>query len=255
MKRLALIIGCPGDRVVLQGVQKDVNNVGAFLMSPNGGSWKANEIAISTPSTAREVLAIVDAARKKTPEYGFVYFSGHGGINQRNNRMVIEIKRGEDVYADSVSIASKELAIFDTCRTYFTPTSPILESRAFASHQDGAELDTSAFFNAALTSCELGRIEMYSSSVNEASNDTSEGGLFTVKLLKYSMGISAITKYRESIDCAACFSAAKKDVESEKREQHPDIQGSTRRRNFFPFAMGVRIPSNPYPIFKSGLFY
>lgn len=250
MKRLALIIGCPGDRVVLQGVPKDVNNLGAFLMSPNGGSWKRDEIIVSAPSTAREVVSIIDSAKRMMPEYGFVYFSGHGGINQQNNRMVIEIKKGEDVYADSVSIARKELAIFDTCRTYFTPTSPILESRAFASHQDSANLDTSAEFNSTVANCELGRIEMYSSSINEASNDTPEGGLFTVKLLRYSTGASAITKLRDSIDCATCFAAAKRDVEAERRDQHPSIEGSIRRRNFFPFAMGVKLPQNTYPGFR-----
>lgn len=240
MKRLALIIGCPGDRVVLQGVPKDVNNIALFLSSPNGGSWKKDEIVISAPTTAREVVAIVAQARQLRPEYGFIYFSGHGGINERNGRTVIEIKTGEEVYADSITISGKELAIFDTCRSYFSPTVPILEARSFAERQDALELDTSEVFNTAVSSCENGRIELYSSSPREASNDTREGGLFTVKLLQRATGISTASDYPEKIDCATAFAAAKQAVEAEKRDQHPSMEGSIRRRIFFPFAIGIR---------------
>lgn len=246
MKRLALIIGCQGDRVPLAGVPKDVNNMAAFLSSPDGGSWKSSEIIISNPNTADEVTRVVSNAKIQAPDYGLIYFTGHGGINSKNNRMVIEIRSGEDVYADLITFSRKELAIFDTCRSFFTPTGTTTESRMFAEHQDSAKLDTSVAFNQRITACEIGRIEMYSSSIGEPSNDTGRGGLFTVKLLESAIALSTNTNSNIPVDCTAPFFIAKKKVETEKKEQHPSIEGSIRRQNFFPFAMGVKSMSNPY---------
>lgn len=246
MKRLALIIGCQGDRVPLVGVPKDVNNMAAFLSSPDGGSWKSNEIIITNPTTSNDVTRVVSSAKIQAPDYGLIYFTGHGGINLKNNRLVIEIRTGEDVYADLITFSKKELAIFDTCRSFFTPTGTITESRMFAERQDSAKLDTSAAFNQRIIECENGRIEMYSSSIGEPSNDTGRGGLFTVKLLESAVSFSSNTAANKCVDCTNPFFAAKTKVETEKKEQHPSIEGSIRRQNFFPFAMGVKSATIPF---------
>src|ERR1017187_1682387 len=101
MTRKALIIANPGEEGksgYCAGVLKDVNSYTRFLMSPIGGLWRADEIAVfhkpSRATTMAEVNSLASA------DYSITVFSGHGEHSSVSNSTIVELRPGTDLDSD-----------------------------------------------------------------------------------------------------------------------------------------------------------
>ncbi len=87
MKRIVVLIESPGIPF-LNGVEKGIKNMKAFLKSANGGGWTTDEIKeLPTPNpSASQTLALLDTINNI--DFAFVYFSGHGFTGSDNGSKI-----------------------------------------------------------------------------------------------------------------------------------------------------------------------
>lgn len=114
--RLAILIGSqsPGS-TLLPGVNKDIANLIAFLMSPVGGAWQRQEIIVLQNPTCSKVLTTILNARA---DYLFTYFSGHGITDSQGRRMLAVADGGVHDIQLLNFYCTRQVLFADSCLTH-----------------------------------------------------------------------------------------------------------------------------------------
>lgn len=242
MNRHCILIGAPGSKVqgnYLNGVSKDMHKMKSFLTSNYGGAWKDSEI---TSIVNPEKSALLQLFREHMgADFQFVLFSGHGGISTIDSEMYVEINtNGDEVRVSTLyNNVDKEVIVLDTCRSYYTPTTERYDEMAKA--LKSADIDIRSryrkVYDNLILQAERGSIILYSSSPGEASNETDDGGVFTQALIK--AGLSITNSANKNIFINTAFVIAESSVKNAYKNQNPKMEGSIRRRNWFPFSIKI----------------
>lgn len=243
MNRSCILIGAPGSEAkqnYLNGVSLDMYNMRNYLRSNTGGAWKDYEIMDIVNPTSLQLLIALNNAKKS--DFSLILFSGHGGTSIKNGKTYLEINnQGEDFPAEGlINHTSKELVIIDTCRSYFVPQTIRQDSITKAINEEiSMSTKHRALYDTQITEADIGSLILYACSIGETANDTDEGGIFTQSLIKTGITLS---KERDSYlyqPVNSTFNQAKIIVSSRYKTQHPVMEGSIRRRTWFPFAVKV----------------
>ena len=209
MKRKALIIGNSGaPEEYLEGVKKDVQNYYKFLKSNIGGKWHEDEIVISLDETKEQVLKKVENIKKENNNFIFLLFSGHGSYSRWKECRKLYLYDDFIFENEIIHIANKQITILDTCAgveddipihsTEITMESINAKYKTFKDYR--------RIYERAIMDCPNQQVILYSSSIDETSQDDSElGGYFAYNLLKV-----AINNKEEILNSRLAYLLAKK---------------------------------------------
>ena len=238
MKRKALIIGNSGNKndseEYLEGVEKDINNYNNFLQSNIGGAWNSDEITLSIDETKEELLQKILETKQESNDFVFVLFSGHGSYSLREECRKLYVYDENSTSSDNydflyeyelTNIADKQITIIDTCANNedddLLKESTLMDglSASYESYKDNYIYRYR--YENAIESCQDQQVVLYSSSIDESSNDDSElGGLFAYNLLKI-----ATRNKQEVLSAKEAYSDAKKQVQTKtKGKQNPQCR-------------------------------
>jgi len=240
MTRRALLIGSPnGPDPQLPGVDIDLRDIQAFLLSARGGAWYTHEITVLRNPSKAAVSSELE--RSKNIDYVFVTCSGHGEHHVYNNfdDTVLCLNKTEEMYISEINPRNKRhLVVVDACRKVVKIA--LMEQRLvaakayefFESAEDRARART-LFDNAVVSSTE-GRIVVYSCEKNQSAGDDGKGGVFTQSLLI--AGKEMRKKPTGVVDINEAFAYAKDITYKLNAPQTPTINAG-RRRDYFPFSV------------------
>lgn len=190
--RKVLLIGAPGTgNNNLPGVPYDLYNMRDFLQSPRGGAWYPNEIDIlDNPAT----LTVQNAVGAAIADYVFIYFSGHGYMDNWNNNVLSLKDYGIFDYSLFNAVSPRQLIIVDACLAYLPTISGIPDEIEKWQYADGYS-EARALFDRYIISSLPGKLIMHSTSGGQFAYDArnGRGGEFTLALLK---SIFAAKAYR-----------------------------------------------------------
>jgi hypothetical protein len=215
MKKRILIIG---NNHGLTGVNIDIKNYFQFFRSPIGGSWEDYEITQKLNPRKNELQIELGLLRKLDLDYLIIVFSGHGG---QKRETVLELNSGGETINDSElqSLAKRQLNIYDSCRSL---PEDISDSIRFSAILKSIDYQNSRLrYEARIMQAIHQQASLYSCSIGEGSWDSSDGGIYSVQLLKAAKNISSEFKSVGS----AHVEAAEKTLEVSKTKptlQHPD---------------------------------
>lgn len=183
MKRVAIILGSPypeNSRGHLRGVSADVENYKKFLMSSSGGSWLSSEIHTGIHITKAKTEVIQRLCHEA--DIALIVYSGHGFMVNGENYLNINPRQCLGV-SELITTAKRQITIIDACRTDYPYDH-------FAGIGDpGLYFDNSypelgrAMYDHFIKNSPEGTFTVFSSSANQASEDTEDGGRFTTSLL------------------------------------------------------------------------
>jgi hypothetical protein len=195
--RRALIIGNPGENGAenyCKGVLKDIENYKSFLLSPQGGAWRMEEIITLERPSRQDVLLVLSSI--KNFDYTYVVFSGHGYIQQRtySHSTMLELGRGEEIDADELKQgANKRTIVLDCCREVYDIFGNKIalnemalgaETRAFSTRNLDPE-QCRFYYNKEIDSCSRGIVVQHSCSPGETSGDNDlYGGYYISSVLE-----------------------------------------------------------------------
>lgn len=194
IRRRVILIGDAGPRDnYLAGVDDDVSNMRAYLLSPRGGRWLPHEIKEVWYRTKAEILASV---RSVEADYLFVYYSGHGSgqlvHTLRGAAWVLECKRwlelstGERI-ADRDLInerVPRQLVICDCCRTSLgAKIGGIPEDMEGIAYTEDEANAARRWFDGYIRTSPAGRLIVHSTQNGMEAKDSRDGGKFTLALL------------------------------------------------------------------------
>src|SRR5688572_4065117 len=115
--RKALLVGAPGGVFTdfLPGVFPDLQNMKAFLLSPQGGAWKKEEITMLYNPGKKKLLQTVKAMQA---DYTLTFFSGHGFPDDFDRRF-ISLTNGEcTTDVKLLNSSARQLVLIDDCRKF-----------------------------------------------------------------------------------------------------------------------------------------
>lgn len=193
MKRKALLIGNTNG---LPGVKIDLVNFQNFLKTSKGGFWFDNEIEIVKDPTLQDLTYKINYLKAQSIDYLLVVFSGHGG---QERETILEINKNGEVIGESSlkNISSRQINIYDCCRCY--PESYqekyVRDSIEFSAQKSIDTMSLRKKYEDRIMSAIPQQISLYSCSINETSNDTSEGGVYIKSFLDSAKGINS-TNYK-----------------------------------------------------------
>jgi len=186
MKRRAVIFYCDNTRSgKLTGAMRDNQNYRSFLMSSLGGEWHPAEILSVRNPTAWDVQR-VQSEFLFDADYTNVIYSGHGATNMADNRRQYLELADDDVPFNWLDTgAQRQTLILDTCRNYTTIIPRDLQGFD-EDHYYGflGKDSTRRIFDNAVLKSPPGYSIMYSASPNQSSLDISEGGAYSLSLMK-----------------------------------------------------------------------
>lgn len=181
--RKAVLIGSPGKgKKRLPGVPNDLVNMRAYLRSPRGGAWHPDEIeTLDDPIALHLQCSIRDAVA----DYVFIYFSGHGYMDEWYNNLVC-LKDSDLIDHDLFNMHSpRQLIIVDACRSFYYTISGIPEETEKWKYATGYS-EARELFDSYIINSRPGKLILHSTSTGQPSVDDSNGmgGEFTLALLK-----------------------------------------------------------------------
>jgi hypothetical protein len=236
MKRKALIIGNSGKpEEYLEGVKKDVQNYNKFLQSNFGGKWYKNEIVLSLDETKEQVLKKIENIKKENNDFVFLLFSGHGSYSEWKECRKLYLYDDFIYEQELIYIADKQITILDTCAGVENDIP--LEKTVIAMEsieQYKFHKDYRAIYQEAIIKCPNQQVKLYSSSINETSQDDSEvGGYFAYNLLKV-----ALNNNEKILNSRVAYLQAKKIVQEKTNyEQNPQCS-CIKSKEILPFSLG-----------------
>jgi len=241
MKRRALIIGNSGNnnnpKEYLEGVKKDVANYHKFLKSNIGGNWYEQEIILSLDETKKQVINKIEKIKNENPDLLFVLFSGHGSYSKLYECRKLYLFDEHIYEKDLTYITDKQVTILDTCAgiedDLILDSITMMESKA--SFEDyKTPKNYRILYQNAVMQCPSQQVVLYSSSIDESSQDDSElGGYFAYNLLKV-----AQNNKQEILNSKEAYFYAKKIVqEKTKKEQNPQCS-CIKSEKILPFSIG-----------------
>lgn len=238
MKRKALIIGNSGDKnnpkEYLEGVKKDVTNYNNFLQSSIGGKWYDYEIVLSLDETKNEVLKKISSIKQEQNDFVFILFSGHGSYSSWKECRKLYLF-DEYLYEDNLTyLAHKQVTILDTCAGIENDLlTESMESFAMDNTFRKALTDYRKKYENEISECPNQQAILYSSSIDESSNDDSElGGYFAYSLLNI-----AKRNQQNILNCKEAYFHAKEVVQKKtNNEQNPQSK-LIKSDNILPFSL------------------
>lgn len=188
MIRRAILIGHnEASFPILNGVNKDLHDVGSFLLSDFGGAWNRNEIAyLPNPS----VQQLDNALKRIRCDYLVIMFAGHGAYIPQYGSYICLNETNNYFISNLLGRAPRQLVIVDACRTKIH-LSPWMRLASDQGVEVGAapNLQYRAFcrqtYEQFIARAEKGTVLVQSCSVGESAGDTVQGGLFTQSLMDY----------------------------------------------------------------------
>lgn len=239
MTRQAILIGAPSVKPVLPGVQQDLKDIKAFLLSNSGGAWQENEILTLIDPSPHEVQTYVNASKSK--DYVFITCSGHGEhqIGKKLDETVMYLNEKETIFINSINPQNKRhLIIVDVCRgivRLIERQKAVLEvdMQSFANK---AYIDYRKVFDNAVMSSTEGRIVVYSCDINQSAGDDGTGGVFTQELLKSPQQFKPNNGNYGIVNIEQAFDVAK-EMTYKKNAPQSAVLNAGRRRDFFPFSI------------------
>lgn len=193
MRKKVLLISNNGSHAnYLPGVSRDVQNYYDFFRSDEGGAWEDDEIKSYNGILTEGSLHTVLLTMINDIDYFVIVFTDHGYSTPERNTM-LELSPGNDCMLNNITtwLARKRyLIILDSCRQVMklNEGGQINDQRLF----NGRVVDTEyrhlcrEFYDNALDNMPVEtHVIAYSSSLGQAANDTSIGGLYSQKLLYY----------------------------------------------------------------------
>ena len=164
------------------GVKADVTKVKAFLKSGYGGSFIESAEIWHLHRPPMEELARA-MAWVAASDYAFVYYSGHG-MSKGQVPFVALDERMSFKVETLASLAPRQITIIDTCRNEVGPYSLLEGISGPYGDIDVLPWDFAREAFAGLMQRQpLGRVLIQSSSFDQSSYSTSNGGIFTNALM------------------------------------------------------------------------
>lgn len=195
MKKLALLIGNNRGQV---GSDIDIKSYKRFLTSPYGGYWNEQEILDATHYNREYLLRLLCACREKRLDYFLLIFSGHGGINRKNNETTIELATKEDIReSEIINIAKRQLTILDCCRSYYGISESFMTKISMyqPSYWESKRDRIRTFYDIKLQTSIQAQHILYACKKGEVAHGNSEtGGIFSKNLLEQTMQLTTSTK-------------------------------------------------------------
>lgn len=251
MKRIALIIGYPGepgDEHYLEGVHGDLQAWKDFLLSPVAGNWNSSEIRVMEGPSAATLNAEI-SKHKNTVDYALLVFSGHGAYSTAQADTILQLNKDENFGSKGLDVAKKQTVILDCCRKEVEQVlrkSIGIELFESASRSDfpNPQLSRSAF-DTAIKNCENGIIIVHSCNIGEYAYDDEfgRGGRYTFNLLnsarKWRHKETLKPNHYVLLTVPAAHNKAVEALSTDKRyEQTPRI-AKPRSGAYFPFCVWV----------------
>lgn len=196
MRKIALLIGNSDG---LEGVKIDLVEWKKFLISPIGGAWERNEIKMIMNPQKCELLSYINELRKtKAYDFAIVVYSGHGGYSKGT---ILEInERGETIMEnDLLSIAPRQISVFDCCRSLVDGNQSINESQIRGFSNDGINAKIQAIrnaYNQRIMQAIPQQICLYACRIGETALDTENGALYIQTLLQQARQLSKEEVFR-----------------------------------------------------------
>lgn len=244
MKRIAILIGSPSHPDTpeagkyLPGVKTDIENIYRFLTSSIGGSWQENEIKIF-PLNPTYIQVKPYLQECENADLAFVYFSGHGGTDTKNNSPRVQFRYNDNPYVkDLANRAKRQITIIDACRGYseyrnFVGESVGLGKINFTSNNP--QFARKLYDSYLQKIPEERRVLFFASQHNQNSQDTGmEGGLFSISLLNTVKTI-IVNKKTSILNVEQIFAETAKKMKYKKHQ--PDLHFNVADAQKLPFAV------------------
>ncbi len=238
MERRSLIIYCDNTppSKELNGPSIDNSNYRTFLTSNLGGKWVDEEIKSMNNPSIKEVQDAV-ASHFNGAGYTFTIFTGHGGINPRQNDLqYLQLKDGNLSILELKNSAERQTIVIDACRTHLTVESVKSFALTESIYKMGAK-STREMFDKEIERCEKGLTILYAASKEEAARDSKSGGAYLVSLISAALLWEKRNKEALTLPLYEAHDLAKDFLSKHfPTEQHPQIEPD-KRNNYFPFAV------------------
>jgi hypothetical protein len=239
MRRVAIILGSPfpqNSEGHLRGVSGDVENYKKFLLSSDGGAWREDEIYTGIhigKSTIPKIQRLC-----KDADIAYVIYSGHGFMRSGANYLNINSHESLNL-SHLYTSAKRQITIIDACRTNY-PYEHFEGIAGFRINFDNTRPDIArASYDSCIQNMPWGKYTMFSCSANESSQDTSDGGRFTVSLLRNISKWSANTDefYLSAYDA---LNMTHEKLLQGSGEQAPSHEYTTESVLDFPISVSTR---------------
>jgi hypothetical protein len=248
MKKRAIIIATPNcpKHTKLPGATKDAETWEAFLHSPEGGAWKAEEVEVFSDPTKDLVDMVLNNRRSLSLDYALLAFSGHGYYTKPTSystetRMLLSDAANDYITENTFSIrAKRELVIMDACREYGGElllekiANMIRAMEASAANEDRFRRAREVF-DSALAAAPEGRSLVYSCDLNQTADDVSS---FTRFLISDGTRLAKEAKTICTVSIKEAFDAAEGKPAEVNYPQKP-IYAAQRRLTHLPFSVSI----------------
>ena len=177
MKKRILMIGNTSG---LSGITRDLNAYKDFFISPCGGLWHDDEIEILVNPDKSKLLQKVSSLKKRNLDYLITIFSGHGAY--RRDGTILEINDQEEIIdeADLKADASRQLLIFDCCRSSFAT----LNASATKLSASLSVSPIRAQYERRILQAKYQVASLYACSIGEVAIATASGSTYSMALIK-----------------------------------------------------------------------
>lgn len=241
MNRKVLIIGCPliGEDFLI-GVEQDVRNFSRFVKSSIGGVYGNSEIVWMQHPTLAQLHSVL--GQIKNPELLTVYFSGHGFRDDNTDYICLNFNDIFPVKSFLIN-AKRHLLIMDTCRTPLDTRGygDAISGIGYHFPTDNPEFAKKLYCDYINESPEGGAI-IFSTSENQPSNDTENGGVYTKSLMTvlHNWPNSIDTRDEKIITIEDGFMRSLEISNRYEPTQHPKIYFHKNKA-----ALGIPLAVNP----------
>lgn len=235
--------------------EEDKFNWVNYLQSKAGGGWLTSEIETYKNPPAALMRSVTLSHRQfSNLDAAYIIFAGHGWVRKDSfgNKLTDYVVSGDgfDIDLNDLAASSKQNYFFtDSCRELSTdsPNLGLLEesfkatARLFSSINEAPIELVRQAYNERLSLMPNGNIKCYSCSLNEVSDDNSNGGFYTQSLLGAGRSKASNLKFGQYCTLDDIHAASIPNVRQlSNNVQNPDIHAG-RRLTYPPFAMGYKL--------------
>lgn len=221
----------------LIGPKYDNKNIRNFLCSDLGGGWNDSEIVSLNNPTKNTILTKIDEA--KSADYTFVVFSGHGEVKGYKPIQYLETMDKNITVDDLIvkSYSKKQTIIVDACREW--NDKPSIKLQEILNESKNAIIPNSR----TLFENEIKKVNglniLYSSSLDQSSEDTDNGGVFISELLQYAINWGEnVNDSSNILNNYVVTASVIKKLHNKGYSQTPEIiPKNGQNNNYYPFAI------------------
>lgn len=242
MRRHALLIGYSGGgssgESYLSGVSMDLENYQNFLISTKGGAWYEHEITTLQNTSKGTLIRTLNKIKIEHNDITIVIFSGHGDFENKvsNCRDLLINSSGETILEkDLYGLSSKEILILDCCANYrykravvANESKNIILDESFDKKKRAREK-----YEKLIKECPEQKLRFYAAKEGSSAQDTEDGGLYSVNLLKVLKDA-----YRD-INIVDAHDEAARIVEQESFGEQCPSKRVDRVTNYLPGAISI----------------